>query len=69
MSIDLTNLYDLSYMAKVFVGSDKQPLDVIYDTGSDYLVIQAKDCSDCLSDTFDHETSSSYKVIDDTIIT
>ena len=39
MSIDLTNLDDLSYQASIFIGSDKQALDVIYDTGSDFLVV------------------------------
>lgn len=66
MSIDLTNIDDLSYVAKIFVGSDKQGLDVVYDTGSDYLVIQANDCTDCLSDLFNQDTSTTYKVVDAT---
>jgi len=64
LSIDLLNLNDLSYQAKVYVGSDKQGLDVIYDTGSDYLVLQASDCSTCESDKFDSATSTTYAVVD-----
>ena len=52
LNIDLSNMNDLSYVAKLYIGSNKQGLDVIYDTGSDYLVIQADTCDNCVSDRF-----------------
>jgi Eukaryotic aspartyl protease len=66
LSIDLTNLDDLTYVAKVYVGSDKQGLDVVYDTGSDYLVLQSSTCSTCVSDKFNPSTSTTYAVVDPT---
>ena len=51
-------------MAKIYIGSNKQGLDVIYDTGSDYLVVQADDCSSCISDKFIPSQSTTYEVID-----
>jgi hypothetical protein len=64
LSIDLSNMDDLSYVAKIYIGSNKQGLDVIYDTGSDYLVVQADDCSNCVSDKFIPSQSTTYEVID-----
>jgi hypothetical protein len=64
LNIDLSNMDDLSYVAKIYIGSNKQGLDVIYDTGSDYLVVQADDCSNCVSDKFIPSQSTTYEVID-----
>ena len=36
------------------------PLDVIFDTGSDWLVIESDECSNCEGNTYD--TSRSIKV-------
>ena len=33
------------------------PLDVIFDTGSDYLVVEGSDCVNCYGDTYDISNS------------
>jgi hypothetical protein len=36
----LQTISNFSYMASIYVGSNAQNLSVIYDTGSDYLVVE-----------------------------
>ena len=40
------------YMGRLY------PMDVIFDTGSDYLVIEGSDCVNCQGDTYDIQSSS-----------
>jgi hypothetical protein len=40
ITTNLANNLDFSYMASIYVGSNAQNLSVIYDTGSDYLVVE-----------------------------
>lgn len=48
----LRNTNDMFYVGDVFVGSNKQNMSVIFDTGSDYLVIEDSTCTDCVSKRF-----------------
>jgi len=48
----LRNSEDLFYVGDVFVGSNQQNMSVIFDTGSDYLVIEDSSCSNCVSKRF-----------------
>jgi phytepsin len=47
-------------MASVYVGSNAQNLSVIYDTGSDYLVVEDLNCPTCVSTRFVRSTSTTF---------
>lgn len=46
----------MQWTGTVYMGS-LYPLDVIFDTGSDYLVIEGSDCINCYGDTYDTSRS------------
>jgi hypothetical protein len=52
LGVLLRNSEDLFYVGDVFVGSNQQNMSVIFDTGSDYLVIGDSSCSNCVSKRF-----------------
>ena len=35
------------------MGASKQPVKVIWDTGSEYLVLQSKECTNCKGTLYD----------------
>ena len=39
---------------------------MIWDTGSDWLVVETSDCTDCIGDTFDVDASTSFAKNDPT---
>ena len=43
------------------VGSEKYPQDLVWDTGSAWLVLEVSDCLTCLNATFDPSTSTDYR--------
>ena len=45
----------------IWMGGDVE-LDVVYDTGSDWLVIEGSDCSNCEGDTYDINDSTGVPV-------
>ena len=44
LGVLLRNSDDLFYVGDIFVGSNQQNMSVIFDTGSDYLVIEDSSC-------------------------
>jgi hypothetical protein len=46
------------------MGSRRQQLDVIYDTGSDWLVLDTDYCTDCHLPVFATKKSTTYRVVD-----
>ena len=42
------------------------PIDVIFDTGSDYLVVEGSDCTNCEGNTYDITTSDQAYQVDTT---
>lgn len=67
MTTNLANINNLLYIGNIYVGSDQQVMKVVFDTGSDWLVLEDKDCSNCLSTRFNSSTSTSFVVNDTTI--
>jgi hypothetical protein len=45
------------------MGSKNQLLDVIYDTGSDWLVLDTDFCSDCHLPVFNTRNSDTYRIV------
>jgi len=62
--INLKNYFDICYSGPVLIGS--QEFDVVYDTGSDWLVIESDTCTDCTNAKFrfDANLSKDFKTSD-----
>ena len=55
-SLELVNPDDTMWVGPVIMGGVTE-LDVVYDTGSDWLVIESKTCSNCEGDRYDPDKS------------
>lgn len=64
--IDISNYLNLQYIGPVWMGSANQQLGVIYDTGSDWLVLDTDFCSTCHSPVFDTAASTTYANVSST---
>ena len=60
--MDLENAKDTQIFAKIMIGSQKQPFNMLFDTGSNWLWIFSSECYNCPNvDKFDSYWSYSYK--------
>lgn len=67
ISKNLRDYYDVQIFAQIFIGEDKQPFDMIFDTGSNWLWVMSDDCWDCpRMPRFNETASSSYSYRNDT---
>ena len=58
---DLKDASDVQIFANVFVGSDNQPFDLLFDTGSNWLWVFSEDCMNCpWVNRFDDESSDTF---------
>ena len=70
---DMTNVYNVIYLGEIYIGTPKQKLDVIYDTGSGHFLARSTYCTTCLetgtkfyyahSSTWTKESPSSVKSV------
>jgi Eukaryotic aspartyl protease len=58
----LINSNNLLYTGTVYIGSDKQSFELIFDTGSDWLVVEDLNCATCESKRFNKTTSTTFEV-------
>ena len=60
---------DTQIWGTVFIGEQKQPFVMIYDTGSSWLWVNGRICANCLNgyDKFDERNSSTFSFFDSTI--
>jgi hypothetical protein len=58
--IDLTNFLDLQFTGPVIIGSQQERLDVIYDTGSDWLAVDTDACKYCYQPVFNASQSTTF---------
>jgi len=57
----MTDYYDVQLFSKVMFGSNRQPFELILDTGSAWTWVQGKRCYTCpTNDRFDTEASATY---------
>ena len=57
--VSQTNNMDYSYHGPVYMGTGDFEARVVYDTGSDWLVVEASSCASCLGTNYDTSTSTS----------
>ena len=62
--IETTYGYDHLYNLSVYVGESDMEMKVIFDTGSDWLLIESRDCENCMGSKYDPNTSSYYSEVD-----
>jgi len=59
---DMEDYKDVQLFSKIYVGSEKQPFDVIFDTGSAWTWVQGHDCHTCPTyDRFNPKTSTTFR--------
>ena len=61
MRINLKNSLNTLYYGPLYVGTPSQEMQIIYDTGSDWLVIESSDCRTCLQNRYDNKKSSTWR--------
>jgi hypothetical protein len=49
----LKDFMDVQLMAQIYIGSNMQPFDVIFDTGSNMMWINSRVCTVCSNAKFD----------------
>jgi hypothetical protein len=60
VSLDVANSSNIFYASSLYMGSTFDEVIVIPDTGSLWLIVEGSTCSNCLSNTWDFGSSSSY---------
>ena len=60
----LLNFQNVIYYSTIYVGTPAQKLLVVMDTGSDWLVLESKQCKNCLNNTYDSTLSKTHKRVD-----
>ena len=57
----LTSVDGTMWTGEVYMGSERESFDVIFDNSSDWLSLEGKDCAECEGGTYDPETSTESK--------
>lgn len=65
--VDASFIDNYLYTGSVYIGDSGQEMRVIYDTGSDWMVIEGKDCETCKENKFDQSLSPYFEVVRDRI--
>ena len=55
---------DYLYTGSIYVGESDQEMKVVYDTGSDWLLIEGRDCENCKGSKYDPNTSTYFSTLD-----
>jgi len=63
--INLKNLYENKvYTGPLYFGSQQEGVQVVYDTGSDWLTVESAQCRSCFGENFNEKKSESWKPAD-----
>eukprot|EP00356_Strombidium_inclinatum_P009954 CAMPEP_0170489724 /NCGR_PEP_ID=MMETSP0208-20121228/8033_1 /TAXON_ID=197538 /ORGANISM="Strombidium inclinatum, Strain S3" /LENGTH=183 /DNA_ID=CAMNT_0010764781 /DNA_START=74 /DNA_END=625 /DNA_ORIENTATION=+ len=65
----MKDFFDVQIFTKTYLGSDREPFDMIMDTGSNWLWVYTDDCLNCPSKikTYDTEDSSTFKDLNENV--
>jgi len=61
--VPITYGVDFLYTGQLYIGESDQEMEVIYDTGSDWIAIEGRDCENCDGAKYDPNTSSYYNEV------
>jgi hypothetical protein len=60
--VDLVEKMDgLSYVSNLYLGTTKQPVEIVYDTGSGYLTVSHDTCKSCRRPAYNDSMSNESK--------
>ena len=45
--VDFVNSYDVIYTGKLYMGTTRKPVNLIWDTGTDWTVVEINTCTNC----------------------
>lgn len=51
---------NLEYMGPIYMGENQEEVEVVWDTGSDWLVVASYKCSTCDYTTYDFSSETSF---------
>ena len=54
----------VSYTSQLYLGNTLQKSELVYDTGSGWLIVTAKGCGNCESKAYDPSKSDTSKLLD-----
>ena len=60
----LNNSLNLFYHGSLWVGSGREQLELIFDTGSDWLVLETDFCESCIAPVFQSGLSTTYSILE-----
>ena len=61
----MRNAHDLAYSGPIYLGGpEAQSLEVVYDTGSDWLTVEGSNCSECKGNTYKYTDSDSFEFLE-----
>ena len=49
----MINDRNLSFTSTIYFGDAREPVKMIWDTGSSQLIVEIEDCSNCIGDLYD----------------
>lgn len=58
--VNLGNYMDVQYSGSVFFGSEPEEMNLIFDTGSDMVVVETDLCPSCIQPVFNTSESTTY---------
>ena len=59
-NLPLSNYYNYYYYGTVYMGSEKEEVSTVWDTGSDWSVVEVYNCAGCNGSTYDYRTSDDF---------
>ena len=59
-NIPLINYYNYYYYGQVYMGSEMTEISAVWDTGSDWYVVEVYDCVGCDGSTYDYRDSDDF---------
>ena len=63
--VKMHNYHDFQYTAPLYIGQHKQSMELVYDTGSDWLTIEGDTCADCGGNRYQHADSNTFAYVED----
>ena len=62
-SQSLSNYYNYYYYGSVYLGSKRTQINTVWDTGSNWFVVEVDGCDGCLGSTYDYSESRKFSWI------
>jgi len=62
IKLNLVYGFDYLYQGSIYLGESNMEMKLVYDTGSDWMIIEGRDCENCLGNRYDPNTSSYFEI-------